>query len=390
MAAARGGAAPSRRVGRAIAIGIALFGGTGPVLLTCGGAASLPADPPAAVERIEMELSRAGARELVPDAHAAYERRARDVRRLLREERDRWCWRRDPARAEEAVAALEREGEALLRAAGERRAALHRQTVEHVEATERRLGRLRAMTTALGMYLEPAPLAAAELALREARTYLGAGAVERVRELVERAGVALRRVEDQAQRQAARYVDGSAVRRWRRWVQEAVAASRAGVVLVVAKAERRLFVYRHGRVVADYPIALGFNALADKVAEGDGATPEGRFRIVAKKSGAETRYDQALLLDYPTPADRRRHLMAVRRGLVSPRARIGGLIEIHGEVSGPTDRTSGCVALAQPALSAIFDLVEPGTPVTIVGAASSRNPVAQYFRAWQRDRVDVL
>lgn len=390
MAAGRGGAAPSRRTWGVIAVGIALVGGTGPVLLTCGGAASLPADAPATVQRLAEEASRSGARELVPDAHAQYERRLGEARQLLREERDRWCWFRDGTRVEQAFAALERDGEALLRAARERREALHRQTAEHVEVVGRRLGHLRAMTAELGMYLAPAPLAAADLVLREARQYLGTGESERARGLLDRADASLRRVEDQAARQAARYVDGPVLRRWRRWIQESVAASYAGPVLVVVKADRRLFVYRHGRVVADYPVELGFNALADKVVEGDGATPEGRFRIVAKKSGAETRYDRALLLDYPTAADRHRYLMAVRRGLVSPRARIGGLIEIHGVVPGPTDRTSGCVSLAQPALGRVYDLVEPGTLVTIVGAASSRNPVAQHLRALQRERADVL
>jgi hypothetical protein len=97
-----------------------------------------------------------------------------------------------------------------------------------------------------------------------------------------------------------------------------------------------------------------------------------------------------LLLDYPTPGERRRHQLAVRRGLVPPQARIGGLIEIHGRAAGPTDRTSGCVSLDHQALVTLFDLVDTGTQVTIVGAASPRNPVAQHAREWRREGTDSL
>jgi hypothetical protein len=369
-----------------VGAGVAVAAGV--TLLVSWTSASLPPELPAAAERIEQEASRAGAAELLPEQYAAYRRRLVEARRVFREEAGRWSVLQDRARVEQTFTDLERDGQALLLAARQRSAAVRQEAVEHVEATEERLVRLRALATKLGMYLPPSPLAAADLALREARQYLSAAAYERVPGLVEAAAAALRRAEDYAQGQIARYVDGPAMARWRRWMQEAVASSRTGPALVIAKAERRLFLYRHGHVVAEYPVDVGFNALADKLYEGDGATPEGRFRIVAKKSGMETRYYRALLLDYPTPGDRRRHQLAVRRGLVPRQARIGGLIEIHGRGLGPTDRTSGCVSLDHQALGTLFDLVDPGTPVTIVGAASPRNPVAQHARMWRLEGTD--
>ena len=371
-------------------VGAGVAVAAGATLLVSWTSASLPPDLPAAAERIEADASHAGAAELLPEQYAEYRRRLVEARRVFREEAGRWSVLQDRAHVEQTFTNLERDGRALLLAARQRQAAVQREVIERLHATEGRLVRLRALATGLGMYLHPSPLAAADLALREARQYLSAAAYERVPGLVEAAAAALRRAEDQAEGQIARYVGGPAMTSWRRWMQEAVASSRAGPALVIAKAERRLLLYRHGHVVAEYPVDLGFNAVADKLYEGDGATPEGRFRIVAKKSGMETRYDRALLLDYPTPGDRRRHHLAIRRGLLPRQARIGGLIEIHGRVSGPTDRTSGCVSLDHQALATLFDLVDPGTPVTIVGAASPRNPVAQHARTWRRDGTDPL
>jgi hypothetical protein len=371
-------------------VGGAVAVAAGATLLVSGTSASLPPDLPAAAEQIEADASRAGAAELLPEQYAAYRRRLVEARRAFREEAGRWSVLQDRARVEQTFTDLERDGRALLLAARQRHAAVQQEVVERLDATEGRLVRLRTLATALGMYLHPSPLAAADLALREARQYVSAAAYERVPGLIEAAAAALRRAEDQAEGQIARYMGGPAMTSWRRWMQAAVASSRAAPTIVIAKAERRLFLYRHGHVVAEYPVDLGFNALVDKLYEGDGATPEGRFRIVAKKSGTETRYDRALLLDYPTGEDRRRHQLAVRRGLVSPRARIGGLIEIHGRVPGPSDRTSGCVSLDHQALATLFDLVDAGTPVTIVGAASPRNPVARHARGWRRDGMDPL
>jgi hypothetical protein len=386
MAGRRRWPALGGRTSGTVAAGVAVAAAT--ALLACWRSAPLPSDLPATAEWLEEAASRAGAAEWLPEPYAAYRRQLVEARRAFRREAGRWCLLQDRARVEQAFADLERGGRALLLATTERRAAIRQEAVGHLEATEQRLARLRAWQSELGMYLHPSPLSKADLALREARRYLDAGAYERARGRVDVAAASLRTAEGQARSQVLRYGDGRAMTRWRRWIREAVALSRARPVLVIAKAERRLFLYRHGHAVADYPVGLGFSALADKLSEGDGATPEGRFRIVAKKSGTQTRYDRALVLDYPTADDRRRHAEAVRRGLLPRQARIGGLIEIHGP--GPTDRTSGCVSLDHEALVTLFDLVDRGTPVTIVGATSPRNPVAQQTRAGRREEVAVL
>lgn len=166
-----------------------------------------------------------------------------------------------------------------------------------------------------------------------------------------------------------RFDDPEAIALWRRWVEETVAQSRRtrGKALVVDKLARRLEVYAGGKPVARFEIELGANGLAQKVHAGDRATPEGRYRVTAVKSGRQTQYYRALLLDYPNEADRRRHRDAVRAGRVPAGAGAGSLIEIHGDGGRGQDWTDGCVALTNDDMDRLFAHVRVGTPVTIVG-----------------------
>ena len=68
------------------------------------------------------------------------------------------------------------------------------------------------------------------------------------------------------------------------------------------------------RPVATYDIDLGFNWTADKLHEGDGATPEGRYRVVARLGKQASIYYKALLLDYPNAGDRAEFARARRSG----------------------------------------------------------------------------
>src|SRR5699024_6963734 len=49
--------------------------------------------------------------------------------------------------------------------------------------------------------------------------------------------------------------------------------------ILIEKSARRMTVYRGGRALKTYHIALGFAPKGDKYREGDGRTPEGIFRI---------------------------------------------------------------------------------------------------------------
>jgi len=137
--------------------------------------------------------------------------------------------------------------------------------------------------------------------------------------------------------------------------------------IVVSNREHTVTLYTAGQVTRVYPADLSFNWISDKRRSGDGAVPEGRYRVVARKSGAQTRYHKALLLDYPNAEDRRRFDAERRAGTIPASASIGGLIEIHGHGGRSVDWTDGCVAITNPEIDELFARVAIGTPVTVVG-----------------------
>lgn len=171
--------------------------------------------------------------------------------------------------------------------------------------------------------------------------------------------------------QEERFEDLRLRRLWQGWVDETIEESRrtSGAAVIVDKLGRRVLLIAAGKIAEQYTVELGHNGLADKLYEGDGATPEGRYRITSKRDRGQTRFHRALMLDYPTGEDRREHADARQRGLVPPGRGPGGLIEIHGHGGRGLDWTDGCVALRNADMDRLFAAVEVGTPVTIAGTA---------------------
>jgi L,D-peptidoglycan transpeptidase YkuD (ErfK/YbiS/YcfS/YnhG family) len=145
----------------------------------------------------------------------------------------------------------------------------------------------------------------------------------------------------------------------------------------IAKADRRLRLFDGERLVATFPIGLGFEPVADKRRQGDGATPEGDYRVCVKNP--QSQYLLSLGLDYPNPADAAaalergaidravhdRIVDAHRRGICPPwNTPLGGEIFIHGRGSS-SDWTLGCVALDDPDIRMLFRVVPVGTTVRI-------------------------
>lgn len=176
------------------------------------------------------------------------------------------------------------------------------------------------------------------------------------------------------------------VPRWRQWVAEVRAEARRQNqwLIVVDKMARQCLVYRGDRQVAVFPIELGPNWMGTKHYAGDRATPEGRYRVVRKLGPGETRYYRALLLDYPNAEDRARFARARREGLLPPGAKIGGLIEIHGEGGRGADWTEGCVALHNQDMRRLYEMIPVGTPVVIVGTLDPPSWVQQMIAVHAR------
>lgn len=140
-----------------------------------------------------------------------------------------------------------------------------------------------------------------------------------------------------------------------------------GVAVVVDKLNHQVHLVRGGQSVENYPAEFGPGWLDQKIRAGDSATPEGRYHIVRKMGAGQSRYYKACLLNYPNDEDRRRFSRLTSSGMMSRSARIGGLIEIHGEGGKGQDWTFGCISLRNDHLDRIFSKLAVGTPVTIVG-----------------------
>jgi murein L,D-transpeptidase YafK len=148
--------------------------------------------------------------------------------------------------------------------------------------------------------------------------------------------------------------------------------------IVVYKRERKLEFYSDQKLLRTYRVGLGFNPVADKQREGDGATPEGDFYIFVKNN--KSSYYLSLGVSYPNGEDAERGfrdglinkkqrdsiLEAIKNGTAPPQyTKLGGLIYIHGHGAG-SDWTWGCVALENADIKELYEAVSVGTPVTIL------------------------
>jgi len=122
--------------------------------------------------------------------------------------------------------------------------------------------------------------------------------------------------------------------------------------------------FTNGKALKTYKVALGRGSGAAKQREGDHETPEGFYTI--DNRNAHSRFHRALHISYPNSEDKRR---AQQEGVVP-----GSLIMIHGIQNGlgwigslqqKIDWTDGCIAVTDPEIEEIWDLVPLGTPVEI-------------------------
>jgi murein L,D-transpeptidase YafK len=157
---------------------------------------------------------------------------------------------------------------------------------------------------------------------------------------------------------------------WKRWVDSTIAESKEtrDYSIIVDKYSRKVIVYLNGDKQCEYSAELGKNWVGDKRVRGDKATPEGMYKIVRKFESDSTKYYKALLLDYPNDEDTAIFEASIAKGILPKSAKIGGMIEIHGDGGKGADWTEGCIALTNREMDMIFNIAKVGTPVTIVGS----------------------
>lgn len=129
--------------------------------------------------------------------------------------------------------------------------------------------------------------------------------------------------------------------------------------LQVFKQRRVLQVFHDTRLLERYPIELGFGATGHKRFEGDGRTPEGRYRIDRRNPNSS--FYLSLGISYPNARDIAR---AKAVGLEP-----GGDIFIHGQPNllGPKgpDWTAGCIAVTNKQMRRLYAMVKNDTIIDI-------------------------
>jgi len=157
---------------------------------------------------------------------------------------------------------------------------------------------------------------------------------------------------------------------WKNWVDKTLTDSKRNrdYSIIIDKFSRKCYIYHSGTKKFEFEAELGKNWVGEKRVKGDKATPEGMYKITKKFEGGKTKYYKALLLDYPNDKDKERFRSEKEKGLLPATAKIGGLIEIHGNGGKGIDWTEGCIALVDKEMDVIYKIAKVGTPVTIVGS----------------------
>ena len=158
--------------------------------------------------------------------------------------------------------------------------------------------------------------------------------------------------------------------KWQHWVKNTINYSERNnsYIIIIDKIGREIRIYHDGMLKNNFRIELGKNWIGDKQFLGDKATPEGNYKVIDRKQHPQTKFYKALLLDYPNSDDIQRFNHDRKTGAIPGSAKIGGLIEIHGEGGRGNDWTDGCIALKNSDMDIIYSIIRTGTRVTIVGS----------------------
>ncbi|CAE6705569.1 L,D-transpeptidase family protein [Nitrospira defluvii] len=340
---------------------------------------TVPEELVEAIESIDRDLGTLRASTITPEAYSKFSRQWMALRGRVRSEENivRWPWEDNELETE--LEALQAEGTQLI-------AEVNSQLLAQRTAAEAKLAkveqRLRLLNTRVGdigsrVVLGEHPLET-ELLVKQARHYLEQGQFEYANQASERAGKILLTQTALLTNELGRYADDDLIAAWRESAQRTIDWSRKNRAhaIVISKADRVLTVYKSGRKILTYPIRLGSRGIRAKQHYGDGATPEGEYRIQRKRGPGQTPFFRALILDYPNAEDRRRFADAQQAGLIPKNRQMPGLIELHGIAQGITDQPYGGIVLDNPQIAVLFDQVAVGTPVNIVGALESHNSIS--------------
>ncbi len=143
------------------------------------------------------------------------------------------------------------------------------------------------------------------------------------------------------------------------------ASTQKADAVLVDKSNRTLRLLRDGHTLREYRISLGKQPIGHKQYEGDQRTPEGRYTLDWRNENSK--FYRSIHVSYPNSRDLRE---AKKRGHDA-----GGNIMIHGIPNlfsyAPwlyvgKDWTDGCIAVTDPEMDEILEMVDDGTTIVIL------------------------
>ncbi|OGW49590.1 MAG: hypothetical protein A2V62_13355 [Nitrospirae bacterium RBG_19FT_COMBO_58_9] len=340
---------------------------------------AVPQDVIEAVENIDRDLMELRAAEFSPNDYSKFAHQWMALKTRVQADEDLIHWPWEPNDLEIALRQLQEEGSHTVTRLTQERESLRRSAEDKIARVEDRFRIMTLQVSAIDsrLVLGQKPVET-DLLMKQAHAFYEQGQYDRALDASERAAQNLATQAAVLNQELGRYANRDRITRWQQIAKETVAWSRTHQTsaIVISKADRELTLYRSGKKVVSYPVRLGFNGIREKRYQGDGATPEGRYRISSKRGQGQTQFYRALALDYPNGDDRRKYHLGRKTGQIPALRAIGGQIEIHGVENELMAQTLGCVMLENSYMALLYDRVEKGTPVTIVGALHEQNSVA--------------
>lgn len=344
------------------------------------GCKSAPVPPEVReAEQQQLDLWKAGAEIYAPEEYETYKRGLRDGQIHLASESNRFIWFRNYKTIKAEFINVLVQGKLLKEKLDAQKRNKSEEVTNQIAFFRNRIEALRELASLINEgRLSSRSLTKAELRLAEVSLLSERGLYTEAEEKLR----GISRYTEQAANAILpilnRYADNNKIAKWRKWVNEAIESSKRSQLysIVVSKVDRRLFLYKGGRLYKTYEIGLGTNGSNDKLYAGDRATPEGKYHVIKKVPGS--RFHKALLINYPNEDDRRQFAVAKKKGRIPHKAGIGGLIEIHG--GGKDGMTYGCLAMEDRQIDELFSIIDVGTPVTIVGAIEYENSVTSAMK----------
>jgi murein L,D-transpeptidase YafK len=138
----------------------------------------------------------------------------------------------------------------------------------------------------------------------------------------------------------------------------------AANLVVVHKAEHKLYLYDGSRLLGEYKVQLGLSPTGHKEREHDFRTPEGHYFLSRRNMRSD--FFLAIQVSYPNKED----ALHARKNRWAP----GGSIMIHGYPNTPkhppayyesNDWTDGCIALSNSDMVEVWMRTQDHIPIDI-------------------------